>query len=122
MFNVLEDQRIESLMGKLWLANNKRFRQTKRKLGKQRKKKITNSPVDMLLMVRFYRTDLVKDTKYFEELKKSLANAYQHEGLSLIHIPVYFGQDEMGGMGAYGSWNVGNWVDDVQASYLKVKI
>ena len=72
MFNVLEDQRIESLMGKLWLANNKRFRQTKRKLGKQRKKKITNSPVDMLLMVRFYRTDLVKDSKYFEELKKSL--------------------------------------------------
>ena len=57
-----------------------------------------------------------------EELKKCLKNAFQHEGLSLIHIPVYSGQDEMGGMGAYGSWNVGNWVNDVQASYLKVKI
>ncbi len=56
------------------------------------------------------------------ELKKSLTNAFKHEGLSLVHIPVYSGQDEMGGMGAYGSWNVGNWVDDVQASYLKVKI
>jgi len=25
-------------------------------------------------------------------------------------------------MGAYGSWNVGNWVEDVQARYLKQKI
>lgn len=71
-FNVLEDQRIESLMAKLWLANGKRFRQTKRKLGKLRKEKITKNPVDQLLMIRFYRTDLTEKTKYYKELKLAL--------------------------------------------------
>ena len=27
------------------------------------------------------------------------------------------GGDALGGMGAYGSWNVGNWCADVQAKY-----
>ena len=48
--------------------------------------------------------------------------AAAHDGLSLVHVPVYSGDDPLGGMGAYGSWNVGNWVADVQARYLKQKI
>ncbi len=55
-------------------------------------------------------------------LRKALDEAGKHDGLSLVHVPVYAGTDEEGGMGAYGSWNVGNWVDDVQARYLKQKI
>lgn len=55
-------------------------------------------------------------------LRKALDEASQYDGLSLVHVPVYAGTDAMGGMGAYGSWNVGNWVDDVQARYLKQKI
>jgi len=55
-------------------------------------------------------------------LRKALDEAGKYDGLSLVHVPVYAGTDEMGGMGAYGSWNVGNWVDDVQARYLKQKI
>ena len=55
-------------------------------------------------------------------LKAALAEAYAHDGLSLVHIPVYSGRDQIAGMGAYGSWNVGNWVDDVQAAYLQTKI
>ena len=43
------------------------------------------------------------------ELKKVLVEAYAHSGLSLIHVPVYHGPNPLGGMGAYGSWNVGNW-------------
>ena len=43
-----------------------------------------------------------------EDLKKVLVEAYAHPGLSLIHVPVYQGLT-LGGMGAYGSWNVGNW-------------
>ena len=35
-------------------------------------------------------------------------------GLTLIHVPVYFGPDPLGGMGVYGRWNVGNWCEDVQ--------
>lgn len=57
-----------------------------------------------------------------ETLMAALTEAYAHEGLSLVHIPVYSGRDPIAGMGAYGSWNVGNWVDDVQAAYLQTKI
>lgn len=49
------------------------------------------------------------------ELVASLNAARQYEGLSFIHVPVYFGIDPLGGMGVYGRWNVGNWCDDVQA-------
>ncbi len=57
-----------------------------------------------------------------EELQAALAEARAHDGLSLVHVPVYGGDDPLGGMGAYGSWNVGNWVDDVQSRYLQQTI
>lgn len=50
-----------------------------------------------------------------EELQAALEKAHAHDGLSLIHVPVYFGDDELGGTGVFGRWNVGNWCDDVQA-------
>ena len=49
------------------------------------------------------------------ELKAALEKAFEYKGLSLIHVPVYFGQHEMGGLGVYGRWNVGNWSAQVQA-------
>jgi 3D-(3,5/4)-trihydroxycyclohexane-1,2-dione acylhydrolase (decyclizing) len=49
-----------------------------------------------------------------ESLAQSLERARAHQGLSLIHVPVYYGPDPLGGLGAYGRWNVGNWVDEVQ--------
>ena len=55
-----------------------------------------------------------------EELKKALDQAYEHEGLSLVHVPVYFGKEEFGGLGSFGDWNVGNWCERVQN--LKHKI
>ena len=55
-------------------------------------------------------------------LREALVEASGFDGLSLVHVPVYAGTDDIGGMGAYGSWNVGNWVDDVQARYLEQKI
>ena len=50
-------------------------------------------------------------------LKAALATAHKHDGLSVVHVPVYCGDDPLGGMGAYGSWNVGNWCEDVQTRY-----
>jgi 3D-(3,5/4)-trihydroxycyclohexane-1,2-dione acylhydrolase (decyclizing) len=50
-----------------------------------------------------------------EALEAALHQAGKHVGLSLIHVPVYYGPDPLGGMGVYGRWNVGNWCDDVQA-------
>jgi 3D-(3,5/4)-trihydroxycyclohexane-1,2-dione acylhydrolase (decyclizing) len=57
-----------------------------------------------------------------DSLKHALEKAHAHGGLSLVHVPVYAGDDPLCGMGAYGSWNVGNWVDDVQERYLNQKI
>ena len=50
-----------------------------------------------------------------ESLDAALEEAGKHTGLTLIHVPVYFGPDPLGGMGVYGRWNVGNWCEDVQA-------
>ena len=44
----------------------------------------------------------------------ALDKAYSYNGLSLITVPVYYGPHELGGMGVFGKWNVGNWSDDTQ--------
>jgi 3D-(3,5/4)-trihydroxycyclohexane-1,2-dione acylhydrolase (decyclizing) len=35
-----------------------------------------------------------------------------------VHVPVYCGSDPLGGLGAWGSWNVGNWCGDVQGKWM----
>ena len=57
-----------------------------------------------------------------DALIAALEQAFAYDGLSLIHVPVYFGGDPRGGMGAYGRWNVGNWCDDVQRRYTRTLI
>jgi 3D-(3,5/4)-trihydroxycyclohexane-1,2-dione acylhydrolase (decyclizing) len=52
-----------------------------------------------------------------EALRAALVEAARHPGLSLVHVPVYYGPDPLGGVGAYGVWNVGSWCEDVQALY-----
>ena len=51
------------------------------------------------------------------DLEAALERAHDHDGLSLIHVPVYWGSDPRGGMGVYGRWNVGDWCDEVQDRY-----
>lgn len=55
--------------------------------------------------------------------KTSLANAlkeaYDPDRLSVLHVPVYSGEDPMAGLGAWGQWNVGNWCETVQSEWLK---
>lgn len=55
-----------------------------------------------------------------ESLISALDKAKVYDGLSLIHIPVYAGRHELGGMGVYGRWNVGNWCQEVQALRHKI--
>ena len=50
-----------------------------------------------------------------ESLRTALNKAKEHDGLSLIHVPVYHGPDPLGGMGVFGRWNVGNWCQDTQS-------
>jgi 3D-(3,5/4)-trihydroxycyclohexane-1,2-dione acylhydrolase (decyclizing) len=54
-----------------------------------------------------------------DELRAALKKAYAHNGLSVVHVPVYYGPDELGGLGAWGEWNVGNWCEDVQTAWIK---
>ncbi len=55
-------------------------------------------------------------------LHKTLDQAYLSDGLSVLHVRVYAGTDDRAGLGAYGSWNVGNWCDSVQDIYLSRNI
>ena len=71
MFNVLEDQRIESMMSRLWLANKERFDKAKRNRGKLHKR-CPNNPVDKMLNIRFFREDLVKEQRDFKAFKQAL--------------------------------------------------
>jgi len=48
-------------------------------------------------------------------LAECLDAAFKKKGLSLIHLPVYFGPDPIGGMGVFGRWNVGNWCVTTQS-------
>jgi 3D-(3,5/4)-trihydroxycyclohexane-1,2-dione acylhydrolase (decyclizing) len=51
-------------------------------------------------------------------LKRALEDAYRPDGISVVHVPVYAGEDELAGLGAWGQWNVGNWCADVQREWL----
>jgi 3D-(3,5/4)-trihydroxycyclohexane-1,2-dione acylhydrolase (decyclizing) len=55
-------------------------------------------------------------------LRTALKTAHAHLGLSVVHVLVYCGPDELGGLGAWGEWNVGNWCEDVQAVWLRQEL
>ncbi len=50
-----------------------------------------------------------------DSLRLALDRAGEHQRLALIHLPVYFGPNELGGMGVFGRWNVGTWCAETQA-------
>ncbi|MGO9308265.1 MAG: thiamine pyrophosphate-dependent enzyme [Spirochaetia bacterium] len=49
-----------------------------------------------------------------QSLEAALAEAFAYRGLSLVHVPVYAGLDELSSLGVYGDWNVGPWCAEVQ--------
>ena len=54
-----------------------------------------------------------------DSLRTALKAAHGHDGLSVVHVPVYSGPHELGGLGAWGQWNVGNWCADVQDAWIR---
>jgi 3D-(3,5/4)-trihydroxycyclohexane-1,2-dione acylhydrolase (decyclizing) len=50
-----------------------------------------------------------------ESLTNALDKALSYSGLSVIHLPVYYGPNELGALGAFGRWNSGNWSEKTQA-------
>jgi 3D-(3,5/4)-trihydroxycyclohexane-1,2-dione acylhydrolase (decyclizing) len=51
-------------------------------------------------------------------LQAAIKKAHAYDGISIVHVPVYAGRDPLGGLGAWGSWNVGNWCEDVQSKWI----
>jgi 3D-(3,5/4)-trihydroxycyclohexane-1,2-dione acylhydrolase (decyclizing) len=56
------------------------------------------------------------------ELEAALDEAAGAGGLALIHVPVYFGDNPLGGMGSFGRWNVGSWVETTSALRHELEI
>ena len=55
-------------------------------------------------------------------LQRALREAYRPDGISVVHVPVYAGEDALGGLGAWGQWNVGNWCESVQQEWLQQEL
>ena len=55
-------------------------------------------------------------------LRSALVTAFAHQSLSVIHVPVYGGMEPVGGLGAYGDWNVGSWVEEMEDRYVEQTI
>ncbi len=56
------------------------------------------------------------------DLRSALHAAGKYDGLSVVHVPIYFGSDPDGGMGSYGRWNVGPWVAEAEKLIAKARI
>lgn len=48
-------------------------------------------------------------------LLTALDEAWKYDGLSMVYVRVYYGDDDLGDMGVFGRWNVGNWCEETQA-------
>ncbi len=51
-------------------------------------------------------------------LRQALAEGLKHDGLTVLHVPVYSGENPLASLGSWGSWNVGNWCEDVQERWI----
>ena len=75
---------------------------------------------DMVEVDYVQMAEAVKGVKAFyggetpENLEQTLKEAFAYNGLSLVHVPVYYGTEDEAGLGSFGDWNVGNWCERVQ--------
>jgi len=90
VFNVLEDQRIESQMGKMYLKHASRFNKTTKKLGKLMdiKSVMNGNPVNILLAIRFQRGKDIKDIKNFDVYDKALQDVVLTDKYGALRVLV----------------------------------
>ncbi len=88
IFNVLEDQRIESQISKSYLGHKKRFEATRYNLGQAGFGDYSDfeNPAFALLAIRFMRDDLVKNTKYFHIYKQALDNVEETDRFGGLRV------------------------------------
>jgi len=88
VFNVLEDQRIESQISKSYLGHKERFEKTRYNLGKAGFGEFADfeNPVFALLAIRFMRDDIVKNTKYYQIYKKALEDVEETDRFGALRV------------------------------------
>ncbi len=75
-----------------------------------------SKPIDYLTLASSIPGVLALECRpSMKALQTALQKAHRHSGLSFIHVPVYYGDDALGGMGVFGRWNVGVWSEETQA-------
>jgi len=85
VLNIIEDQRIESLMAKLYLYNKKRFYKARVNVGRDWNDANSNI-ITMLSCIRFFRDDIVKENILYPsqqreyELAKEILNKVEGTG------------------------------------------
>ena len=86
IFNVLEDQRIESHLSENYIAYRQRFEKTCTALGKELEDQITFDPLYALLAIRFNQEDKVKDAKNFIHYKKALEDVKNTDEFGALRV------------------------------------
>ena len=79
--NIIEDQRIESMMSRLWLGNIKRFDKALKNMGGNFEQVKRTDPINTLLYIRFHQDKYVKNNPSYNKAKEILedvkgTNAY----------------------------------------------
>ena len=90
VFNVLEDQRIESQMGKMYLKHAGRFNKTTKALGKLMGNNMRNkNPIDILLTIRFQRgKDIMNSTENYDVYAKALEDVVLTDKFGALRVIV----------------------------------
>ena len=86
IFNVLEDQRIESHLSENYIAYRQRFEKTCTALGKELEDQITFDPLYALLAIRFNQEEKVKDAKNFLHYKKALEDVKNTDEFGALRV------------------------------------
>ena len=97
IFNVLEDQRIESHLSENYLAYRKRFEKTCTELGEELEEQKTLDSLYILLAIRFNQEEKVKDAKNLIHYRKALEDVKNTDAFGalrvLISIKKYIEED-----------------------------
>jgi hypothetical protein len=87
IFNVLEDQRIESHLSENYIAYKQRFEKTTAALGKNMgASKNISDPLFMLLAIRFNQEDIVRDAANFTHYKKALEDVKNTDKFGALRV------------------------------------
>jgi len=87
IFNVLEDQRIESHLSENYIAYKQRFEKTTAALGKNMDaSKNISDPLFMLLAIRFNQEDIVRDAANFTHYKKALEDVKNTDKFGALRV------------------------------------